>query len=549
MKSATFIVKFSAILCFVTLPCLSQKAPEQELLDLYNSEQYEEVIRKADSLLSFDKGINKARMHHMKADAYYFINDVERSLENYLKAIEWSDQYDLTVEQQLECNSHAGFCYKYLGKYIEALPYYHIALNIASSNIDSVEIANQASNLGTIYSQLGNYKKALGYLNTAYQIDFALKDTTALAYDLVNLGQLKLITGEADLAIKYLKEGLKVKGTKAGDHTTHLLRVGKLSQAFLANNQVDSAKFYNDLAIERSIEMGDSLTMHKQYITEAAIFNATRKFSSALTSARKAFNYFDSEDNSYHVSSSLQLAEAHIGLKNYTAAKRLLDRALHIAKANNLLEQSAKIYKRRAELNEEMGQSGPALEDFKNFQNVKDSLQKQDKQTAILILDQEYQTSKKQQQIELLEAKNMLSSLELARKKRDNIALIVILIFLLLTSCYVYYSIRKKNQLRNRLLTSEINELRLQIMAVMEGTAKGVKIESDALNASIQEPLSEREFEILNYALTDLSNTEIAEKAFVSVNTVKFHLKNVYGKLGVSSRKEALKYAIGTSSN
>ena len=40
------------------------------------------------------------------------------------------------------------------------------------------------------------------------------------------------------------------------------------------------------------------------------------------------------------------------------------------------------------------------------------------------------------------------------------------------------------------------------------------------------------------------SNREIAEVVPLSVNTVKFHLKNLFDKLGVSNRQEAVTVAI-----
>jgi len=57
-------------------------------------------------------------------------------------------------------------------------------------------------------------------------------------------------------------------------------------------------------------------------------------------------------------------------------------------------------------------------------------------------------------------------------------------------------------------------------------------------------PLSEREREILQLVSQGKSNKEIASDLFISVNTVKVHVSNIYQKIGVSSRTEATLYAI-----
>jgi DNA-binding NarL/FixJ family response regulator len=51
--------------------------------------------------------------------------------------------------------------------------------------------------------------------------------------------------------------------------------------------------------------------------------------------------------------------------------------------------------------------------------------------------------------------------------------------------------------------------------------------------------LSSREWEVLEAAATGLSNPQIAEQMSISENTVKFHLQNIFQKLGVNNRTEA----------
>ena len=54
------------------------------------------------------------------------------------------------------------------------------------------------------------------------------------------------------------------------------------------------------------------------------------------------------------------------------------------------------------------------------------------------------------------------------------------------------------------------------------------------------DPLSERERDILRLLAVGRANRAIGEELRISENTVKWHLKNVYGKLGVENRTAAV---------
>ena len=57
------------------------------------------------------------------------------------------------------------------------------------------------------------------------------------------------------------------------------------------------------------------------------------------------------------------------------------------------------------------------------------------------------------------------------------------------------------------------------------------------------EPLSERELDVLRLLASDLDGPEIARELSVSLNTVRTHTKNIYAKLGVNSRRAAVRRA------
>jgi LuxR family maltose regulon positive regulatory protein len=63
------------------------------------------------------------------------------------------------------------------------------------------------------------------------------------------------------------------------------------------------------------------------------------------------------------------------------------------------------------------------------------------------------------------------------------------------------------------------------------------------LSNELVEPLSEREIEVLRLLQTNLSTPEIADELIIAVSTVRTHIKNIYSKLGVHSRSEAVDQA------
>ena len=62
-------------------------------------------------------------------------------------------------------------------------------------------------------------------------------------------------------------------------------------------------------------------------------------------------------------------------------------------------------------------------------------------------------------------------------------------------------------------------------------------------NQSPLEPLSARELDVLRLMAEGLTNAEIAQQLVIALETVKVHARNIYGKLGVRGRTQAVIHA------
>jgi len=63
----------------------------------------------------------------------------------------------------------------------------------------------------------------------------------------------------------------------------------------------------------------------------------------------------------------------------------------------------------------------------------------------------------------------------------------------------------------------------------------------EKINNYLLSPVSEREYELVQLLYEGITNTQIAEKLFIAVNTVKTHLKSIYLKLDAGTRIEVIR--------
>lgn len=100
------------------------------------------------------------------------------------------------------------------------------------------------------------------------------------------------------------------------------------------------------------------------------------------------------------------------------------------------------------------------------------------------------------------------------------------------------------------LKSARLTEIKAGIKDILEGgAAMSPKIAMQVVGffsrkgkagGGVDTKLTTREIEILSFLEQGLSNKDIAEKTFVSVETVKYHIKNIYLKLHVGSRAELI---------
>lgn len=386
------------------------------------------------------------------------------------------------------------------GAYPEALDSFQKSYLLYKELNDSTSQGMLLSNIGLIFKNLKQYSMALANYRKAYDIFLATNDSTSMSRLFNNLGVIYKNLESYDSARYYYLLSLKgkqQKDDKKGIAST-LTNLGIVSSL---ENDNHAAENYFKESIEIEEELGN---------TEGVVRN--------LNNLAKI--YFESK----------QPEEAYqVAYQAYGLAKEM-NTTLQINESSEILYQ----YFKQKNLHEK------ALEFYEIHAASSQSLSNEESARAIGRMESRLELAAQQNEITALKRETELNELELSKKRILLISLIVIL-FLIITAVIFYIRFQKnKHELLKKILTSHVMELGLKVNQLSAKKNSVLNISFEDLNDKLITPISRREYEVLQQVFSKKTNREIAESLHVSLNTIKTHLKNLYDKLGVNNRTDAI---------
>ena len=400
---------------------------------------------------------------------------------------------------------------------------------------------------GYIFAMQGKHSKALERYNKALDHYEVTKDSNKQAVTYNNIARLYDLQEEYEQSIALYKKSLDI-------HTAHNYFSGmsivsnNLGHAYAKINQDDSAMYYYRKGLQHAYDLG--------YPKQICI---------SLENIGTRYYNLEEYDSAYHY--LWKARKLKLELKNkrligfnsknmaaYFLQQNRLDSALFYAQEalDISLEIKSKTIQRyaRKSLMDIYAQKG----DFKNAYNehvkyfaLTDSIQKSDNQKAVLRnqykfeYQQELAFEKHEKEKLAVEKELMQAQNEIQQSELNILRLGVLVIILLLMSAIIIFLLWSKNQ-KNKLTRLEA-EIKLRVTEILklqdELHQKSSDSTSESVSESLKTPLTEREMEVLQLICEGLTNKEIAEKIFLSVNTIKTHIQSLYVKLDVTNRTQA----------
>ncbi|MEP4136578.1 MAG: LuxR C-terminal-related transcriptional regulator [Cyclobacteriaceae bacterium] len=180
--------------------------------------------------------------------------------------------------------------------------------------------------------------------------------------------------------------------------------------------------------------------------------------------------------------------------------------------------------------------------------DLNDSIKSQQTLNRVYELEAQFEAAQREAEIQRLEVENQLAELKADKFRNQMLFAVAGSLLIILLILALYFQRAKKAKAEKLAQESQYEALQKRFIEILNGPQSyELQDNLSELNEKLVNPLTEREYDALKLSLQGLTNKEIGDKLFVSDHTVKFHLRNIYNKLGVSNRKEALEYVVKSS--
>lgn len=419
-----------------------------------------------------------------------------------------------------------GFSLMQGGKERQAKKWFHKALKESGDR----ELQSDAmAGLGKTYEYTGNRDSAFFWYLKSYRLVEETSDTLRRARGVRNMAQLLRVLSRFDEAGHYCQRAVKlIPGIP--DYKIVANIYNETAYLFELSGELDSAaNFYRQL-IQVSAENGYSKGESVGYSNLASVLEKQNRYSEALELKQQGLEIDREIGYVYGTMNSYRgLAETYMLMGNVKLAIQALDDAFSLCDTSWISDLSG-IHRSYYQLLKTTGKTADALTHYEKYTELFNRINETKSRETVMNLLAQYETEKMEQQILLLEQANLLKENRLRLQWLVIGVLALLGLFIVATGWSV---IRHKNQKLN-LMKTELQHFLLH--EKKDGNS----------NHSLQEVyadkwgLTTRESEILHHLGQGCSNARIAETLFISENTVKFHIKNIYIKLNVKNRMEAL---------
>ena len=463
------------------------------------------------------------------------------------KALDYAQKVGKGNEEIAISNNKIGVVHYYRGQYDTAAYYFNEAIPFYTNQALK---ANSLNNLALMHKYNSDPDLAIEKYLSALGIYRELEDTLKQIFIYNNIGSLHNGLEEYKKAKKYFKLGL---GLAQNDDFIE----GRYScKSNLASLYSQEEKYERAIVMFKEIityykEKKDYPSMIVSQNNLALSYSGLGREKDALQLYLGALEIMESsgiESNKDAI--LLNIGSCYEELGNYSQALTYYQRSYSFARSNDIVINVETIYKGLSSVHMKLKNSDSSIY-YKDLQIAfRDSLDNVEKEKKMMELESKYHNDELDQSLKMKERELSSSEKEKSLVSKGLIysLLIIFIAIVAVILLYVFYK-RKKGLAQELALRNAKNR---ESISTLETTLGSKDEEIERLNVRKEtgklpypegiEELTTREKEVLIGVQEGLKDREIADKLFISIATVRTHLRKAYVKIDVRNRAEAIQF-------
>lgn len=368
--------------------------------------------------------------------AIYYLKEHEKLVQQY------PDNWKISTNH----NQSAGLFYKNQGEFKKGLPY--LLANLAILKKENESKAGLLLNIGNTYVSMGDYKNALTYHLQSLALFEKLGNKRGQSFCLHGLGSDFFHLKQFDQAKQYLTRSLEMKKALEDKRgiVTALCGLGNVAKD--QGNYALAEKYLKESlqgARELKLINDEVIALNQLGLTYSGMGDNARARESFLTGLKLARQHGDS-------STSARLKSVLLGLdfeerKNKQGEETLISNLNTFIQAGDRDAQSLE-YGRLSYYYEQNKKYDKAFEYLKKHMALKDSMEGSNVLLQMKNLEEQYNSEKKEREIELLKKDQELHELELSRQRANTLIMIIALISVVIISILLVNRYRLSSRAR-----------------------------------------------------------------------------------------------------
>jgi len=530
------------------------------LFKAYGHYDWEKAISYKNKLFELAKRTNDDYVYcsAYSLEGFYFTeatNNPEKDLQNIRKALVYAKRNNFENKLVL--------LYAYLGEYFTYSPYkkdsalYYLdkSIDVAKEMGDNLYYGNNLYSKGSYYYSEKKHPEALKYFIECDSIlsEYSPKQAPILSFVNIGISSIYLDFEDYKKAEKYAIRSIEI-ANESGNKGGIMAAETTLGKIDIHNKEYIKAEERFNKILEYYVSIGDkfweahTLTyLGIAYKGQNRVKEAENKFLEALEINQTL------QDSSNSLLTLKNLANLYSDQQEYQKSQEYYLKALNMARKVSNLELETEHVKNLAETNYLLKNYKSAADYYKEYIPLKDSLDASMNLAKTSELETQYQTAKKEQQIELLSAENQLD-----KQKRKNqftifASLIGLLIIIGLTLAFVYRNklktaakIKELNLMKSRFFANISHEFRTPLTLIkspLQNLQTQLSDENQQKQLSLIDKNSDRMLELVNQLL-ELSKIDSGKlKLIIKEGNLLSFLKSISEPFAYRANENKLKFS------